>query len=180
MKSTVVARESSLPVLQKSGSEPLFLSLKVPELASIPWSYISFAVSLSLPCVNLTACISRGQDQRRLQRDRQLDLSRALESSRQSLAAAARRIGAPQWCLQLVVEKNSSVDAAAGGGGGGDGGGSGRNGHRGFLFELFELRQGPQDTAKHSQALASLLGEKIQTGAKGDKQRGGVVRRFPF
>ncbi|CAM9172353.1 unnamed protein product [Pylaiella littoralis] len=98
------------------------------------------------------------EDQRRLQRDRQLDLSRALESSRQSLAAAARRIGAPQWCLQLVVEKNSSVDAAGGGGGGGgDGGGSGRNGHRGFLFELFELRQGPQDTAKHSQALASLL-----------------------
>lgn len=96
-------------------------------------------------------CVGGGeQDQRRLQRDRQLDLSRALESSRQNLAAAARRIGAPQWCSQLVIANNSNFDVG--------GGGVGGSGHRGFLFELFEIRQGPQET-RHSQAIASLLGE---------------------
>ncbi|CAN0391683.1 unnamed protein product [Ectocarpus sp. 8 AP-2014] len=78
------------------------------------------------------------KDQRSVQRERQLDLSRALESSRQSLAAARRRVGAPQWCSQLVC---------SGGGGGG---------HRGFLFEVFEIRRGLGDEG-HLQALASLL-----------------------
>ncbi|CAM9297243.1 unnamed protein product [Scytosiphon promiscuus] len=80
------------------------------------------------------------QEQRRVQRERQLDLSRTLESSRQSLAAAARRLGAPYWCSRLR-------------GGGGD------DGHRGFLFELFELRQREprEDGATYFQALSSLL-----------------------
>ncbi|CAM9450352.1 unnamed protein product, partial [Ectocarpus sp. 13 AM-2016] len=77
------------------------------------------------------------KDQRSVQRERQLDLSRALESSRQSLAAARRRIGAPQWCSQLVCS-------------------GGAGGHRGFLFEVFEIRRGLGDEG-HLQALASLL-----------------------
>jgi len=83
-----------------------------------------------------------------------------VESSRQSLAAAARRMGAPQWCSQLTR--------------GGDCGGGGGNGHRGFLFELFELKPADPDktgvAATHSKALASLLGEKrrrVSVGVSG-------------
>lgn len=89
------------------------------------------------------------QDQRRLQRIRQLDLSRALESSRRSLAAVGRRIGAPQWCSPLVKkseEVGGQVRCQDGGGG---------CGHRGFLFELFKLRDGCDDS--FFQALSSLL-----------------------
>lgn len=87
-----------------------------------------------------------------------------VESSRQGLAAAASRMGAPRWCSQLAVANNTC--------GGGDGGGNGGNGHRSFLFELFEIRRAHSHetttaaTTPHSQALASLLGEKdvVQLG----------------
>lgn len=91
-----------------------------------------------------------------------------MESSRQRLAAAARRIGAPQWCSQLTDTHTSNVSAGgegAGDGGDGDGGGNGGGGgHRGFLFELFEIRQAG---STYSQALASLLGEAREAFAGG-------------
>eukprot|EP00904_Undaria_pinnatifida_P001449 jgi/Undpi1/11304/HiC_scaffold_30.g13602.m1 len=93
------------------------------------------------------------EDQRRMQRMRQLDLSQTLETSRHFLAAAARAVGAPQWCSQLT-----KINSHAGNGGGGVGSGGGR-GHRGFLFELFELREGAYD--HHFRALASLLSSSL-------------------
>lgn len=69
------------------------------------------------------------------------------------MAAASRRVGAPQWCSQLVTNSNDGSiigDNTSGGGGTG-------TGHRGCLFELFELRQGSSD--KPFKALASLLCE---------------------
>lgn len=89
-----------------------------------------------------------------MQRLRQLDLSRALESARQSLAAAGRRIGAPEWCSQLLAWDD--VDGREGGARRQGGGGHG-HGHRGFLFQLFELRHGKYE--KYFQSLASLLCE---------------------
>lgn len=86
-----------------------------------------------------------------MQRTRQLDLSRALQSSRHSLAAAARAVGAPQWCSQLTETSRHTGNGS---------GGVGSNGHRGFLFELFELREGTYEN--HFRALASLLCEFME------------------
>ena len=107
-----------------------------------------------------------------MQRTRQLDLSRALQSSRRSLAAAARAVGVPQWCSQLTATNGQKGN---GSGGAGSGGG---NGHRGFLFELFELREGAYE--KHFRALASLLCELmkgVKTGGVGrEGEREAVAR----
>ena len=105
-----------------------------------------------------------------MQRTRQLDLSRALQSSRHSLAAAARAVGTPQWCSQLTATSGRT------GNGSGGAGSTGANGHRGFLFELFELREGASEN--YFRGLASLLCklmEGIET--RGVERRGARVGR---
>lgn len=102
-----------------------------------------------------------------MQRMRQLDLSQTLETSRHILAAAARAVGAPQWCSQLT-----KINSHAGNGGGGVGSGGGR-GHRGFLFELFELREGAYD--HHFRALASLLCKLGDAWGRSGARGGGVA-----
>lgn len=101
-----------------------------------------------------------------MQRTRQLDLSRALQSSQQSLAAAARAVGAPQWCSQLTATSGRT------GNGSGGVGNVGVNGHRGFLFELFELREGANE--KYFWALASLLCKLMKGVETKGMKRGGA------
>lgn len=103
-----------------------------------------------------------------------MDLSRALESSRQTLAAAGWRVGAPSWSSQL-----SALTGSADGGFDRDGRGTSicddreadpvprsPGDRQGFLFELFELRHGPNDTYFH--ALASLLCKRYNGSKRGD------------
>lgn len=68
------------------------------------------------------------QDQRRVQRARQMRLSRELEEAQQLLGATRRRVGAQEWCHELLL--GSVVDGEQ----------KRRHGHRGFLFDLFQLR----------------------------------------
>lgn len=107
---------------------------------------------LPLACKDKTKLAAAGNDPG--------TFTQKVESARQSLAAAARRMGAPHWCSQLHLAAANSVS------GGGGGGGNGTCGHRGFLFELFEIRPAhlhetaPIAAHSRSRALASLLGKK--------------------
>lgn len=113
------------------------------------------------------------QEQRRVQRSRHLHLSNDIEAARQACGEARRRLGTPEWCSRLLapaaaVANDSNVavihdDDRGGGIGGRENANRAaspqQQGHRGFLFELFELKQQDSNAEKCFQGLASLLCE---------------------
>lgn len=94
-------------------------------------------------------------------------------------------MGAPEWSSKLLLVPTGPAEEtkdATGGrrvGDGGRGGGASRDGvtsrcqqgHRGFLFELFELQQEGSNAEKYFQGLASLLCE-CEGGARGGERWG--------